>query len=111
MIYRFQSKASGDVLMNGPIGDRMLEIVGRSPAERGIVEAAALPAAIAAIERAIAAERDPATAGGDGAHGNGNGNGDAPEPEKRVGLGQRAYPLLQLMKRSVAQRADVVWGV
>ena len=100
MIYRFQSKAAGDVLMNGPVGDRMLEILGRAPAPKGIVEAVALPAAIDALERAIAAEERPADGAAD----------DGREREKRIGLGQRAFPLLQLFRRSLAGRADVVWG-
>ena len=105
MIYRFQSKASGDVLMNGPVGDRMLEILGRAPSPKGIVEAVALPAAIDALERAIAdEERPPDGAARDSAE-------DERSREKRVGLGQRAFPLLQLFRRSLAGRADVVWGV
>lgn len=103
MIYRFQSKASGDVLMNGPVGDRMLEILGREPSAQGIVEAAALPGAIAALERAIAE---------DGAPREGDADADGSrEREKRVGLGQRAFPLLQLFRRSAERGADVVWGV
>jgi hypothetical protein len=101
MIYRFQSKASGDVLMNGPVGDRMLEITGRSPSASGIFEVAALPAAIEALESAVAAEARA-----------GEGDDDDAERERRqVGLGQRAFPLIQLLKRSLAGKADVVWGV
>lgn len=102
MIYRFQSKASGDVLMNGPVGDRLLEIVGRTPAASGILEVAALPAAIEALERAVAEEARPVD----------DDDEDAAERRRRgVGLGQRAYPLVQLLKRSLAGKADVVWGV
>lgn len=104
MIYRFQSKASGDVLMNGPVGDRMLEILGRTPSPSGIVEVAALPAAIAALEQAVSGESRP---GGDGVE-----DAEAErDREKRVGLGQRAFPFLQLLKRSLAAETDVVWGV
>ena len=28
-----------------------------------------------------------------------------------VGLGQRAWPMIEMMKRSLAERADIVWGV
>jgi hypothetical protein len=104
MIYRFQSKASGDVLMNGPVGDRMLELLGRTPSPSGIVEVGALPAAIAALEQAVSGEGRSARDGTE--------DPDAErDREKRVGLGQRAFPLLQLMKRSLAARTDVVWGV
>lgn len=103
MLYRFKSKAAGDVVMNGPVGDRMLRLLGREPSAQGIVEAAALPAAIAALERAIADEGRPAAAE------TGAGRDDRDEP--RIGLAQRAYPLLQLMRRAAAEGADVVWGV
>ena len=38
--------------------------------------------------------------------------GDAEEDqkEKRVGLAQRAWPMLEMMKRAVAEKADIVWG-
>ena len=28
-----------------------------------------------------------------------------------IGIRQRAWPLLEMMRRSLAQRADIVWGV
>ena len=105
MIYRFKSKATGDLIVMGPVGDTLLRIIGREPAGQGIVEAAALPAAIAAIEQAVAAEdatrkSAPADDAGDGAGGGDN-----------VSLRQRAWPLLEMMRRSQGEGADIVWGV
>ena len=54
MIYKFKSKAAGDVIMMGPTGDAVLRAAGREPAPQGIFEPAALPAARAAIEQAVA---------------------------------------------------------
>ena len=54
-MYRFTSKADGDLLMMAPVGDQLLRIIGREPAPQGIIEIAAIPAAIAALEQAIAA--------------------------------------------------------
>ena len=102
MHYVFRSRAAADLIMMQPAGDQLLKIVGREPSGSGIIEAAALPAAIAAIEAAIAAER-----GRDGDTPDGEDPNDAP----RVGLAQRAWPMLQLMKRSLAEKGDVVWGV
>jgi hypothetical protein len=103
-MYRFKSKADGDLIMMAPVGDQMLRLIGREPAAQGIIEVAALPQAIAALERALA-EADAQAAktgaaddeGSDGARG--------------VGIRQRAWPLLEMMRRSLAQRADIVWGV
>ena len=54
-MYRFKSKADGDLIMMAPVGDQLLRAIGREPAPKGIIEAAALPQAIAALEQAIAA--------------------------------------------------------
>jgi len=37
-MYRFKSKADGDLIMMGPVGDQILRIVGREPASQGIIE-------------------------------------------------------------------------
>jgi len=47
MIYKFKSKATGDLIMLGPHGNQMLALLGREPAAQGIIEAAAMPAALA----------------------------------------------------------------
>ena len=103
-LYRFRSKADGDLIMMGPAGDGVLRIIGREPAPQGILEAATLPAAIAALERAVAAEESAKNAA----------PADAPSGEGRadaVSLRQRVWPLLEMMRRSKAEGADIVWGV
>ena len=105
-MYRFKSKADSDLLMMGPVGDQILRIVGREPAPKGIIEVAALPAAIRALEEAIAAaelaRRDARRADNDD---------DDDRGAEAVGLAQRAWPMLEMMRRSLAEHADIVWGV
>jgi hypothetical protein len=36
MLYKFKSKAAGDVIMLGPNGDQVLRLLGRAPAPSGI---------------------------------------------------------------------------
>jgi len=104
-MYRFKSKADGDLIMMAPVGDQLLRVIGREPAAQGIIEVAALPQAIAALEQAIAtAERARVDAG------NADDDDDA-GGANAVGLAQRAWPLLEMMRRSLAERADIVWGV
>ena len=103
MIYKFKSKAAGDVIMLAATGDHVLRILGREPAPQGILEVAAMPAAMAAIEAAVQQDeqaRQRAEAEGKRAHG-----GEA------ITLRQRAWPLLEMIKRSQAAGADIVWGV
>ena len=59
MHYTFKSKATGDLLMMGPIGSELLRVIGQELAPKGIIEPAAMPAAVKAIERAIAREESP----------------------------------------------------
>ena len=104
-MYRFKSKADGDLIMMGPVGDQILRIVGREPAAKGIIEVDALPGAIRALEEAIAAaelaRRDAERTDND----------DDDRGAEAVGLAQRAWPMLEMMRRSLAERSDIVWGV
>ena len=104
-MYRFKSKADGDLLMMTNVGDQILRIVGREPAPKGIIEAAALPQAIRALEEAIA---DAELARRDAERGESD---DEERGAEAVGLQQRAWPMLEMMRRSLAERADIVWGV
>ncbi len=107
MIYKFKSKAAGDVIMMGPAGDALLRIIGKTPAPTGIIEVAAMPAAIAAIERAVADDEAARARSGPEAA------SDDPDaaPGEGVSLRQRSWPLVESMKRSIAEGADIVWGV
>jgi len=103
-MYKFKSTAAGDLIMMKPVGDQILAIIGREPGPQGIIESAALPAAIAALEQAIAveqsAQRSDSAAEDDDSRG-----------PQRVGLQQRAWPMIEMMKRAAAEKADIVWGV
>jgi hypothetical protein len=107
MIYKFKSKAAGDVIMMGPAGDDVLRLIGKPPAPKGIIETAAMGAAIAALEAAVAAdEAARAQAEREAAA-----EGRRLAPRDAVTLRQRAWPLVEMMKRSSAAGADIVWGV
>lgn len=106
MAYRFQSKVAGDVLMLGPAGDSVLRAMGVVPAAKGIIQAEARPAAIKAVEAAIARDESRRPAERSAA--------DAQEPGNdghEVSLRQRAWPLLEMIKRAHAAGEAIVWGV
>jgi hypothetical protein len=109
MIYKFRSDATGDLIMLGPVGDQMLRIIGKEPSAKGIIEAPALAAAIAALEQAVAADEGVRARGRttdeDDAGDEGRSGGD------RVSLRQRAWPLIEMMRRAQREQADIVWGV
>ena len=103
MIYKFKSPATGDVIMLGPQGDQLLRLLGREPAAKGIIETAAMPAAIAALQAAIAAAETPAAQTTDEA--------PADSAHHAVGLRQRVWPMLEMLRRAQAADESVVWGV
>jgi len=107
VIYKFKSKAAGDVIMMGPTGDEMLRAMAREPAAQGIVEPDAMPAAISALEQAIAAaEADRARAEAEAAA-----TGEKLPSRQGVGFRQRAWPLIQMLKRAHAAGEPIMWGV
>lgn len=107
MIYKFKSKAAGDLLMAGPVGDRLLRIIGKDVTAQGIIEVAAMPRAVHALEAAVAEdELRPAQTKGETNTGN-------PEPidADPVTLRQHVWPLIEMMKRAQAAGEAIVWGV
>jgi hypothetical protein len=101
MHYVFKSKADANLIMMAPVGDQILAIIGKSPAPQGIIPADAIGAAMRDLGDAIAADdeahrADPAF----------ETDGRIP----RIGLHQRAWPMLEMMKRALAEHADIVWG-
>lgn len=112
MMYRFKCQATGDVLMMGPHGDHMLHLLGREPAPRGIIEAAHMPGAIAKLQDAIQAD-EAARAQAQQAIAS---DSDAADPEALsaappIGLRQRLWPLVEMLRQAHAEGKPVVWGV
>jgi hypothetical protein len=107
MIYKFKSKAAGDLIMMGPSGDQVLRIVGKAPAPQGIIEPAAMAAAIAAIERAVA-DDEAARAQ---AEREAQAEGRTLAPREGVSLRQRAWPMVEMLRRAQAAGKEIVWGV
>ncbi len=106
MTYRFQSKVTGDVLMLEPAGHAVLTAMGVDPAPKGIIRPEAMPAAISAAEAAVARDESLRTAGRPAA-------ADAEDPgdDGAVSLRQRAWPLVEMMRRALAAGEPIVWGV
>ncbi|SOE46281.1 hypothetical protein ANDA3_0351 [plant metagenome] len=108
MLITFQSKAAGDVLMLEEHALPLLQAAGKAPGvspERGVFTVAQLPAAIAGLEKAIAAAPPLADEDDDD-------DDDKPPVHPialPVALGQRAFPLLDLLRKSQASGVDVMW--
>ena len=107
MLYKFKSKAAGDVIMLEPNGRRVLEIVGKDAGPKGIIQAAEMPAAIAALEQAIAKEEAEHQAMVDEA----KATGEVAPKFDAITLRQRAVPLIDMLKRVQKAGEDITWGV
>ncbi|MET0334432.1 MAG: DUF1840 domain-containing protein [Rhizobacter sp.] len=104
MIYKFKSKAAGDVIMMGPGGDQVLRLIGKEPAAKGIIEPGQMAAAISALEQAVAAD--------EAARKDNTQDDDSKVPKgDGVSLRQRAWPLVEMMKRAQSANENIVWGV
>jgi len=58
MLYKFRSKASGDVIMTSEVGDRLMRLIGREPAPQGIFQPAQMPGLIGQLESAVRDEEE-----------------------------------------------------
>lgn len=114
MIYKFKSKAAGDVIMMGPNGDQVLRLMGRQPSATGIIEVVHMPVALALLEQAVASEDAARLLAEQMARDvrRSSSNESRPTPQgDPVSTRQRVWPLVEMMRRSHAQGADIVWGV
>jgi len=116
MIYKFKSKAAGDVIMLGPNGDELLRLLGREPAAKGIIEPAAMAAALVTLQSAASADDAARSAHAD-ANANANAEAEAEaeatDASRPTGITvrQRVWPMVEMLRRAQAANEPVVWGV
>ena len=104
MIYEFKCRATGNIIMTAPVGDAMLEAIGREPSAQGVITTEQMPEAIARLQALSAA--NPPTEPPDRSGGDFDGDrGDIP-----VSLSQRAFPLIEMLQQAHRAGKDVTWG-
>lgn len=104
MLYKFKSRSAPDLIMLEPHGRQILQIVGKVPGPSGIITAAQIPAAMVALEAAVAADDAVVAEAQEAA------DAEGAERPDTVRLRQRAAPFLEMLRRSLAEEHDVVWG-
>lgn len=107
MLYKFKSKAAGDLIMLEPNGRRVLQIIGKDAGPKGIIQPQEMGPAVRALEAAIAREESEQKAAIDEA----KSKGEVPPTFKDVSLRQRAVPFMDMLRRCEKEDAEVVWGV
>ena len=115
MLFKFKSKACADLIMLEQDGRRILKAMTGDDPVKGIVLACDLAAALARLDAAVAqdealrklrAEKDAARQAGQPVS---EDEEEAVLPSIR--LAQRAAPMQQMLRRCMAEEADLVWGV
>ena len=109
-MYKFKSRAAGDLIMLEPNGRQILSILGRNDAAsqaQGILLPEHMPEAIEKLEAAIQADEAHKAQLIQEAK-------DKGEPAPRfegISLRQRALPFIEMIKRSQKDEKEIVWGV
>ena len=101
---KFSSKVTGSFEMLDQHAEQVLAVIGKEVGERGIITREQVPGAIAALRAASARAGEAARRARDAA----NDDGDEEAP---VSLGQRAFPLIDMLERAQAADEPVLWGV
>ncbi len=110
MLYKFKSKVTGDLIMLEPNGRQILQLIGKgddASLVKGIVQPSEIPAAIAALERAIAEDEAAQQQRLQEAQA----AGEALPHSDAISLRQRAIPFIDMLQRSHQADKDIVWGV
>ena len=97
MLVRFNSDA-GLITMFGEVAVTLLKMMGQSGVLPGAIRPEDIPAALERLKAEVAAH--PASLAGDASKDDG---------EPRVGLRQRAFPLIELLERAAKRGCHVIW--
>lgn len=105
-LYKFKSKAAGDLIMLEPNGRQMLEIIGKNNSAsgaKGILLPEQMPDAIAALEAAVAQDEQEKREAQE--------RGETPPHAEGISLRQRAVPFIDMLRRAHKADKEIVWGV
>ncbi|KND54726.1 hypothetical protein BPUN_4089 [Candidatus Paraburkholderia kirkii] len=90
------------------LAEYLLGIIGKKLTERGVITHEELPSAIEKLEAAVVVDKKE-HAEHDGHFHEGE-QGHEPH-EIPIGLAQRAYPFLDMMRLALKDNKDILWGV
>ncbi len=110
----FRSKAAGEIFMFVETARRIFEIIGKDGGPRGVITADQVPDALARLQAAVDEEKAQLKAAEDEAR-SADRQGSAESADlagqRAITLGQRAFPLLEMLRAAQKKSVDVTWGV
>ena len=111
MLYKFKSKATGDLIMLEPQGKQILKLIGKEPGAKGIILPNEMLAAIDALNAAVVQEELTIQAAKEASKSEGEVNATVTEGPRTISLKQRVVPFIDMLRRAHAEDKEVVWGV
>jgi hypothetical protein len=106
----FRSKAAGEIFMFAETAHRIFEIIGRQDAPRGVITAEQVPEALRKLADAVEEEKEQLKAAKEDADLHDR-QGDGAVQQRPITLGQRAFPLIEMLRAAQKKNVDVTWGI
>ena len=108
MLITFKCRSAPDVVMLENLAQYLVGIVGKKLGQRGVITHDELDTAIARLEAAIVVDKKEIAEHEGHFHEGEEGH----EPhELPIGLAQRAYPFLDMLRAAKKENTDVLWGI
>jgi len=107
MLYKFKSKAAGDLILLEPQGKHFLQLIGKAVEPKGIIEAEHMTAAIAALQTAVKTQEQAQAQ----VVAQAKADGHAPPSFDAISLRQRTKPIIDMLERCHKAGQPIVWGV
>ena len=111
MLYKFKSKATGDLIMLEPQGKQILKIIGKEPGAKGIILPNEMMAAIDALNVAVAQEELAIQAAKEASKAEADNAAPVVDGQRSISLKQRVVPFIDMLRRAHAEDKEVVCGV
>lgn len=106
----FRSKAAGEIFMFTETARRIFDIIGRQEAPRGVITAEQVPEALHKLVDAVEEEKAQLKAAQEEAD-LADKQGAVGDQQRPITLGQRAFPLIEMLREAQKKKVDVTWGV
>ena len=107
MLYKFKSKAAGDLILLEPQGRHFLQLIGKAVESKGIIEPEHMQVAISALQVAVKAQEAAQAQ----AITQAKAEGHAPPSFDPISLRQRSKPIIDMLERCLKAGQPIVWGV
>ena len=107
MLYKFKSKATGDLILLEPQGRQFLSLIGKTVEPKGIIESEQMPEAIRALQQAVKIEELQQAE----AVAQAKALGQTPPKFEAISLRQRTKPIIDMLQRCHKADQPMVWGV